>query len=704
MKINQFVTHLFTHHYLAVLFALSVININSAQAACPYGIHLDPSAFATPIDHQTFKHAVKEFSDHNGCYSKTYQSSWLTLPTGKDIMLGKNLGVISRTNHFYPGNSSPHHYNTSTTSTAEVLLSHDFLHLHGIRENIGSIDPDTGNLHNDFFEFIDDFSSKNASFIKIRDVKYILIEDLAIEHKNPAPTLTHTIDIVGCDTVVIRNSYFKGPAWNYHIEIKGCKNVFIENVEVEGTWVQVDGDDYRFGGAGAINIDNGDNKDFTDATLAGGTTIVEDHASNFTCSINADPATTLEDHIVEKQMDLNAWPANCIAYTSTKPYWIATEWKNNDYSAIATTDQHRNELEDLVIQSVYVHDIDYDWYETVGNRRSVDAIALSSPADGIVFNSVIENWGNHDESGLDASVDADHRRYCDYDYSNRNFRLERNMFLDANFIKTPGLSDSSNTLDYISNILKNTYLIDYHKKHAISFIHNTIVFDSYLTTTRNSVFYKLVDFFWDSEFKAAFNHFKFTDNFINEVHTAGQFRIWRANVSSSAAALYEYNNPALTHYLASPTLLQGDLLRQLTGDDNYYTFSLGYYDSHATGTAVSWFYENTYLDSYDAGNSCAYTQSHNLDTYTSFSDFTAHSNEANSTYNSMVDGCITATSLLTTPGDFDFIPLLPCTSAQSGTLGDFLYDDYNMVQDFGGAMFPYVMGTHSVKQGAFGVF
>jgi len=126
------------------------------------------------------------------------------------------------------------------------------------------------------------------------------------------------------------------------------------------------------------------------------------------------------------------------------------------------------ELEWLVIQNCYIHDLT----GSDGTRRNHDAIIVHTPADGVIFNNVIENW--LDRYG-DAAIDVGFRRPGP---PGRFLRIERNIVRNANRTKTPGeFGDGSSAVLWANNVMINVFHGDYHEGWSNHFVHNTYIWD-----------------------------------------------------------------------------------------------------------------------------------------------------------------------------------------------------------------------------------
>lgn len=119
-----------------------------------------------------------------------------------------------------------------------------------------------------------------------------------------------------------------------------------------------------------------------------------------------------------------------------------------------------------VIQNCYIHD-----NLATDKRRNQDGILIHSASDGIVFNCYFENWKEGD-----ASLDVSHRR-ADELYRNHIFRVERNIFDNADRVKTPGNSHPSCKLFFANNLYINTFIGDYHRGWDVHHVNETYIFE-----------------------------------------------------------------------------------------------------------------------------------------------------------------------------------------------------------------------------------
>ncbi|HAI12741.1 MAG TPA: hypothetical protein DCM28_13620 [Phycisphaerales bacterium] len=123
-----------------------------------------------------------------------------------------------------------------------------------------------------------------------------------------------------------------------------------------------------------------------------------------------------------------------------------------------------------VIQNCYIHDNSQD----DDHRRNQDGILIHAPSNGLLFNTVVENWLR--PSG-DSAFDLGFRR-VEPEYQDKTFRVERNIIRNCTFLKTPGRGTGPNTLFLTNNILINTTIGDYHGGGGDNrYVHNTFIYD-----------------------------------------------------------------------------------------------------------------------------------------------------------------------------------------------------------------------------------
>jgi hypothetical protein len=123
-----------------------------------------------------------------------------------------------------------------------------------------------------------------------------------------------------------------------------------------------------------------------------------------------------------------------------------------------------------IVQNCYIHDNTED----DDNRRNQDGILIHAPSNGVLFNTVVENWLR--PSG-DSAFDLGFRRN-EPEYQDRTYRVERNIIRNCTFLKTPGHGTGPNTLFLANNVLINTTIGDYHGGGGDNrYVHNTFIYD-----------------------------------------------------------------------------------------------------------------------------------------------------------------------------------------------------------------------------------
>ena len=127
-----------------------------------------------------------------------------------------------------------------------------------------------------------------------------------------------------------------------------------------------------------------------------------------------------------------------------------------------------------VIQNCYIHDNTED----DDKRRNQDGILIHAPSNGLLFNTVVDNWLR---PSADAAFDLGFRRN-EPEYQDRTFKVERNTLRNCTFFKTPGGGTGPNTLFVNNNVLINTTIADYHGGGGDNrYVHNTFIYDLILT-------------------------------------------------------------------------------------------------------------------------------------------------------------------------------------------------------------------------------
>lgn len=409
----------------------------------------------TKNERKTWRNARNQFKCKHGSYSKDYVSDWAALPTGKESDW-----------------KSP----TATTPTHREVCYLPWKSKQFRVDGEGAPFYHLADLDLDVYwdASVDD---KGTTLAYIRNFRRVLVENVNITQrggvddcstKNPGDVYAakDTLHISNCDTVIIRNSHFAGAADGSHIRIDGCKCVFIDNVEIEG-------------------LTYGNNTE-----LSNGQGIYVYNCSNIRPSDNNpfDATPPLPGKIECSECCPNVREVCEGDAYSHKYRRLCLEPSDPDYVDYVTCGTNKFQLECLVIQNSYIHGYEVD----DGGDGNQDAFHLVSPANGVLFNNVVETWDPAQSVGrADAAFDIDHARYCDTTYSDNYFRIERNMFLNNDAVKTPGLSDGTNQLLIVNNILLNTRFTDYHKKHDNYLIHDTFAYSGFhLATGETENFYR----------------------------------------------------------------------------------------------------------------------------------------------------------------------------------------------------------------------
>ncbi len=319
-------------------------------------------ALSWPISASHAETGLGIIKEH-GQYSEAYRSDWSALPNGKDMARQD------------PANRA-----------FETLSGDDAKRWYA--------DQDRVHISGEALEVSWPWRGYDNQVYRIRDVKTVIIEDVAVVQKDPDYRGYHSVLIENCDTAVIRNSSFAGAVEHSHIKIKGCRDVLIDNVEIAGIDYDKSG---RHRSGGGIFIENGN---------------------------------------AQRKGSFGG------------PGWRDLEW--------------------LVIQNSYIHDLTGG----DGTRRNHDAILVHTPADGVIFNNVVENWLRRYG---DAAIDVGYRRGGARD---RFLRIERNIVRNATLTKTPGeFGDGSSAVLWANNLMINAYHGDYHEGWSNLFVHNTYVWD-----------------------------------------------------------------------------------------------------------------------------------------------------------------------------------------------------------------------------------
>ncbi len=153
----------------------------------------------------------------HGQYSNTYLSNWSTLPTGKD----------------YPRKKVTDYAFTTRMGERQTYQNQDSVHISGkywkVRWNKG-------------------FEKYGTTLFHIKNVRKVVIEDMAIIQLDSDWRASHAFLIENCGEVVIRNVYLAGAVHTSHIRVEGSESVFIDNAEIAG---------YDYGGGQGVRAGQG---------------------------------------------------------------------------------------------------------------------------------------------------------------------------------------------------------------------------------------------------------------------------------------------------------------------------------------------------------------------------------------------------------------------------------------------------------------
>lgn len=437
MKAQHHRVPLFLAHLSIAVFALGA----RAEADCP----------AARSDLPPYIEGSSDYADLHGCYSDTYESAWSRLPSGRGFAPGAPDGEW--TSLVLP-------IKLSQADAEELVVEEDYPLLWYTRS---SDDPDLHLTGDDIppvsVEWIGNEPTTNASsVVRIQNKRHVVIEDIAIRqlgHKDHNSlgglrTGKHSIFVDGCETLVVRNVYFSGPVAHSHLRVRGCRYIFIENVEVEGLpLAELLLDTARAGlGVGSV--------------AGSGIFISNGNDSGSDCS---EPGS---GDISYFEDDFCDGSEACYA----------------------------NDLEWVVIQNSHVHDYTLNPdFDTVKNNH--DGIAIESPADGIIFNTVVEDWW-----AGDALIDVGHRRGCDSDYVGHRFRVERNVLKGSPYepstVKTTGrwepsdaTESSGNAIVMANNFYKDLHIVDYHSDFPVYHVNESFYASE---DADRKVWYKMEDY------------------------------------------------------------------------------------------------------------------------------------------------------------------------------------------------------------------
>jgi len=518
-------------------------------------------------DYLYFTDALTKYYDQHDCYSQDYLSDWdpdasptpglgtadeltaaaLTLPAAGDWTDVITDGVIS-------ASGGERWYNvtgasTTLSGTNTRTYTQTYLHIDG--------DVTADDIHWEVDWPAGQTKDTATNLISVHDVEYVLIENLYIQQLDSSVITKNVLTIDGCDTAIIRNSYFAGPAED-HIQIQGCKRVFIDTVEIAGLDNNANGLPSLGGG---ITISNCNSKGIDNT----------DRCEGFSC-----PELTTDCLSGEY-----AYGTYSCDYTQSPPA-PSGDWKgcdsdesgvDDDADGVFEVEDMTHDLSWLVIQNVYIHD--------AAEAGSGDAIAIESPGDGVLFNTVVESWASNSAEGVDGAFDIDHRRFCDPSYKSHLFRIERNMLLDAGYIKTPGLSNFRNTLLYVNNLFHNTGFNDYHRQHNVFYLHNTIMFDD---DSLWSKMYELNAYYEDDSdplTRHSQGHSTFFNNAVYLESASGRnFKFYNTNTSDGGYHFSEVWDTTLNNE-SGDSPREGDLLTAIRSDYNDYIID-------SSGTTYYW--------------------------------------------------------------------------------------------------------------------
>jgi hypothetical protein len=113
------------------------------------------------------------------------------------------------------------------------------------------------------------------------------------------------------------------------------------------------------------------------------------------------------------------------------------------------------------------------------DKHNHDGILVHSGSNGLIYSCLFQDW-----IAFDAALDVSHRR-TDEGYNNRIFRIEKNKFVNNQYVKAPGRSNLDNEILFIDNYFYRTTLAMYHKDYTVRFkncIFNEIFGTRFLAT------------------------------------------------------------------------------------------------------------------------------------------------------------------------------------------------------------------------------
>ena len=200
-----------------------------------------------------------------------------------------------------------------------------------------------------------------------------------------------------------------------------------------------------------------------------------------------------------------------------------------------------NNLEWFQITNSFFHD-----HRSNPENRNQDGILIHSGSNGLVYNNLFLNWIERD-----AVFDVSHRRWQDDMYTDKTIRIEKNIFKNNHYVKSPGRSILQNSIYYTNNIFENTSFACYH--HGYPVIFNDNIFKNAFLPT----FFAL----WGvtGDIKMSQNEFLFNDlysffreggsatdqdhshlNLINNIYYLGNVEYWLNGLSVNAKTWNEW--------------------------------------------------------------------------------------------------------------------------------------------------------------------
>lgn len=320
-------------------------------------------------------------------YADIHESDWSQLKTGKEI------GKQEVSHRRFQKASAPLSY--AVENDAVIIRDQAW-------------DLDWTGQENDWY---------GTNFIHVRNVATVVLDNVAIRQTTPGyDSADDTVRIQGCQTAIIKNSYFAGPTRGAHLRIDNCERVIIMNNEIAGIDFDPDDDrEYFQNGAGIV--------------------------------VTNDP-----DYGLDAETGLST-----VNYAPPRR-WVIQNNYIHDYTDPGAPNVLGPRNQDAVAvvsppDGVFFNNVVENW-------RSRDPEA-----------------GETLESAIDACYDLAYET-DDPAFSNKVFRTERNIFnANENCKTTQSSANPTNTLLIVNNIYINTYLRDYHQGYDVYHIHNTYYFD-----------------------------------------------------------------------------------------------------------------------------------------------------------------------------------------------------------------------------------